>query len=618
MSNSTLIKSLPIVAAAMGKKHGIKVSIRADMNTAATDGKNIYLPIIPDTHEALVLARGYIDHESAHIRFTDFTVNMGKGLRKSLINILEDIRIEQRLGRELPGCKINLEELERSFVDNNIYDVVTTKSHPAEILCAHIHHGLRVNVLGNACTAELAENASRVFAEAFPPAIVSGIDDLLKEGDSLRDTAHVADLTDRILAIIKQEQSDSQDEDQQQGDSQPQSDEGEESDDQQQGGSQSQSDEGEEGDDQQQGGSQSQSDQGEEGEDQQQGDSQSQSDEGEEGDDQQQGGSQSQSDQGDDQQQDQKNPDGNDASQQSASKRQMENLKALKDTQDQEIVSETDLGDKIAQMLGDQNFEALSSGSNCGTFPITVPSPGGRSVDPTEAARETNALRTRLNGLVQASKLRRSPPRRVGSRIDTRSLHKLRTLDTRVFRGSEQKVAVNTGVVVLLVQSSSMTRIKRDATKAAMAVALALDTIPGIKLSVCGFRSMPNESRTAYTPVVSPMKLFNQRIDRNSFVPGAEGGTPLTEGLWWASSELLALQSVERRIVITVTDGDPDDASSVRDVVEKMKHASIENHAIGIGVSINRSLFASSCTITDITELPERVFAMLQDMLVVR
>ncbi|NLC22086.1 MAG: hypothetical protein GX771_09290 [Halomonadaceae bacterium] len=577
MSNTTLINALPIVAAALGKKHGIKVSIRPDIDTAATDGKNIYLPILPDTHEALVLARGYIDHESAHIRFTDFTVAFGKGLRKSLINILEDIRIEQRLGRELPGCRINLEELERSFVENNIYDEVTSQSHPAEILCAHIHHGLRVNVLGNSCTQALAQNASNVFEDAFSKNMVDSINELLLEGSSLRDTVHVADLADRILEVIKEDQPENQDDSQ----------------DQQQGGSQSS--QGDDGSDQQQGGSQSS--QGDDGSDQQQGGSQSS--QGDDGGDQQQGGSQS--NQGD---------DGGD--------QKLQNQKALKDTLDQEIVSNTDLGDKIAKMLGDQNFEAQTSGSSSGTFPIIAPppNPGASGIDPSEASRETNALRTRINGLVQASKLKRSPPRRVGSRIDTRSLHKLRTLDTRVFRGREQKVAVNTGVVVLLDQSSSMSNIRRDATKAAMAVALALDTIPGIKLSIAGFHSRPMESRGRYIPAVTPMKLFNQRIDRDSFVPGALGTTPLTEGLWWASSELLALQGVERRIVVTVTDGDPDCKASVSEIIGRMKDAAIENHAIGIGVSIDKNLFSSSCSISNIHELPVQVFAMLQDMLV--
>lgn len=681
MSNKTLIKALPIVAAALGKKHGIKVSIRSDITTAATDGKTIFLPVLPETDEALVLARGFIDHESAHIRFTNFKVNMGKGLKKSLINILEDIRIEQRLGRELPGCRINLEALEKAFVDGGVYNRVTEQSHPAEILCARVHHCLRVGVLQNLCTSDLATNAMQVFAKAFPPVMVDKIDELLEEADNLRDTEHVCDLTDRILKVIAEESPPQESPEQ----CKDETEEGDEGDEGEKG--ESQSEDGSEGEEQAednssdaQGQSDSENDDqegkgSEEDEtDDQGGNTENQTDDDQESDTDGQGsnsdgegeedqedetdgaggnaGDQTDDDQGnepsnqgdqtdgdgeddrsgdtdstsgntgeqtDDDQNDNTNDDESDrgdSTDQGDAEQQEKNRQQLLESMGDEVVESTDLGDKIAKILGDLNYEAQLHGSNSGTFPIIQETRRGVGLDPSEASRETNALRTRLNGLIQASKLKRSPPRRVGNRIDTRSLHKLRTLDTRVFRGSEQKVAVNTAVAVLIDQSSSMSSIRRDATKAAMAVALALEAIPGVKLTVAGFSSVLNERRDRYIPAVRPMKLFSQRIDKQSFVPVAEGGTPTAEALWWAASELLQ-QNVDRRIVITVTDGAPDDQRRVKELVGKMKHASIENNAIGIGVQISPDLFPSNCTISDISELPERVFAMLQNMLVV-
>ena len=101
--------TLPLVAKALGEKYDIQVQISGDQ--AYTNGKIINLPSMPDSKEAALLARGYIDHESAHIRFTDFSVKCGNPMLKCLTNILEDIRIEKMMGAKYPGCRSNLKDL---------------------------------------------------------------------------------------------------------------------------------------------------------------------------------------------------------------------------------------------------------------------------------------------------------------------------------------------------------------------------------------------------------------------------------------------------------------------------------------------------------------------------
>lgn len=643
MSNAIMMKALPIVAAALGKKHGVNVVIREGASTASTDGKTIYLPVLPDTPLSLVLARGFIDHECAHVRYTDFTVNLGRGLKHTLINVLEDVRIEQQLGRELPGCKINLAALEKAFIETDMYDVVSSKSHPAEILVARIHHCLRVEILNNECTTDLANNAKAMFYKTFPAAMTREIDDLLLEAKALRDTQHVADLADRILAVIQKDQpqqpsppSQKQDGDEGSSESDKQESQGSSSKEKQdESGKQ---DEGESSDDT--GGNSGKSEEkGEASSDGSQSDEDASDDESDgsanfsqsnkgsaQSDDSANAEKSSESSEADQGKKDQSESNGNstpiqkgeEVSSNSSTDKKLENQKELKESMDQEIVKSSDLGDKIAQALSGLSLMAHHSGDTAGTMPSVGKPLNGRPIITSEAARETTALRTRLFGLIQASKLKRTPPRRHGTRIDTGSLHKLRTGDTRVFRSSEMRQGINTGVVILLDQSSSMAHMMKDATKAAMAVAIALDTIPGVKLAVAGFGSERNVHTCCWDPVVRPMKLFSQRLDRNGFTPAAEGGTPIAESLWWASSELLGLQSVQRRIVITITDGQPQNPNAVKELVERMKHASIENTAIGIGIGISPDLFPNNCSISDISELPDQVFRMLQDMLVER
>ncbi len=111
-----LNKALPMVASVLGKKYGVQVEIGG--NTACTDGKVIRLPTLPLESDSVLinLVRSYLDHESAHIRETDFSVLRGKDLSpliKNIWNIFEDWRVENKLAKCFPGCRTNLHWLIR-------------------------------------------------------------------------------------------------------------------------------------------------------------------------------------------------------------------------------------------------------------------------------------------------------------------------------------------------------------------------------------------------------------------------------------------------------------------------------------------------------------------------
>ena len=69
---NTLRNALPIVAAALGRKFGVEVGVGG--HDACTDGKRIQIPDVPDDPASRDLAWGYLAHESAHVRNTDFAV----------------------------------------------------------------------------------------------------------------------------------------------------------------------------------------------------------------------------------------------------------------------------------------------------------------------------------------------------------------------------------------------------------------------------------------------------------------------------------------------------------------------------------------------------------------
>lgn len=111
-NQKAILNSLPLLATVLGKKYGVKVIIEGDQ--ACTDGKTIYLPALPNQADDVLLGllRGYCDHESAHIRATDFDVLKApklSPLAKHITNIFEDWRVENELAKYYPGSRKNFD-----------------------------------------------------------------------------------------------------------------------------------------------------------------------------------------------------------------------------------------------------------------------------------------------------------------------------------------------------------------------------------------------------------------------------------------------------------------------------------------------------------------------------
>lgn len=99
-------------------QQGITAYVRADR-----DGRPVLvnLPYMPDnaTEELIDAIQGFLDHEVAHILFTEFPV-MGEAHAAgcdSLYNILEDSRIEKLMGKRFQGSTSNLANTARFFLD---------------------------------------------------------------------------------------------------------------------------------------------------------------------------------------------------------------------------------------------------------------------------------------------------------------------------------------------------------------------------------------------------------------------------------------------------------------------------------------------------------------------
>lgn len=107
-----IMSCLPLLACILGKQYNITVEIGGTQ--AYTDGRTIHIPALKmDTDDIFIkMTRSYLDHEAAHIRYTDFQLLQQANLRRlqfHLFNIIEDWRVETLLGRHFPGCRKNFD-----------------------------------------------------------------------------------------------------------------------------------------------------------------------------------------------------------------------------------------------------------------------------------------------------------------------------------------------------------------------------------------------------------------------------------------------------------------------------------------------------------------------------
>ena len=219
-------------------------------------------------------------------------------------------------------------------------------------------------------------------------------------------------------------------------------------------------------------------------------------------------------------------------------------------------------------------------------------------------------------GLVQSEKRNGSRTTRSGNRIQSTRLTRARLGDTRIFKKRVEKQAVNTAVHLLVDMSYSM-RFPLEggavpykvANEASLAIATALEGIHGVNPAVTYFRGHGT------SPVISAIK-HGQCVANNTekFRCLPDGTTPMAEAVWYAGFELLQ-QREEKKLVVVVTDGEPDSDVAMMDVVARCEASGIELIGIGIGSDSIKSFVKKSTVISRVEDLPKTLFTLIGDSL---
>ena len=171
---NTIDNALPIVAAAYGRKFGVQVQVGG--TRASTIGKIIRIPEIDDSPDAKTLAWGYLTHEAAHVRHTDFDAFDATGrqgpLVKYLLNVLEDVRIEAATIRTYPGTATTLWAVEAFLIREGHTRPALETDRLVQVMAGFVYTHCRRRVLRWDGLDAMAQHNERMLRQTFPPTFV--------------------------------------------------------------------------------------------------------------------------------------------------------------------------------------------------------------------------------------------------------------------------------------------------------------------------------------------------------------------------------------------------------------------------------------------------------------
>ena len=549
--NHPLKNALPIVAAAYGEKFGVKVLIQGQ--DAFTDGERIVIPTAnTDDPHYQQIAWGYLAHEAAHIRHTNFDMVQkasSKPIRKALLNIIEDVRIENELAKDYPGTRRSISQVIEYMVDTQQM-CVPEQLEPASNLQAWLLFRLRCHFLGQKALTPLYQAVDERVRQLFPAAAMSRLSAMLTAVPSLASTGEVLKLVDAIVAMLEEESRPPQDE----SDADSGNDIGQDSSNDSNSSSDSQTPET---------GSSATGDAAETG--------------------------------------DSDNSD------------QADNLRQALEASAAQF--EPDTFAQVAEVLSEQ------AEGHQGVTPLSLPQAEqamlGDEAILTLSASESAQIRARLRGMVQSSQDNRNHVKRHGLRVATHRLAASQAGESRLFIQRQPRIAPNAAVHLLVDISGSMGKPIGEgnrkyfhvANEAALALAMALEGIPGVVPAVSYFPGIHQEVSIALLPKQSV------RHRAACFDQKPRGCTPMAQAMWFAANSLLA-QKQKRKLMIVLTDGDPDDWAATHDIVDRCRRSGFELLGIGIQTRSVERFFPQSIVINDVKDLKRELFEVTQQLLI--
>lgn len=607
------LASLPFTAAGLvGRK--VKVIFKQGESTASTNGQVITLPALPlpssekdiaAAEELRTIALGYIHHEAGHCITTDFAAGIEwrkeAPINHALFNILEDPREERYHIACWPGARKPLDDLPEILRKRDgAFPVLTKDMPPSTVLTSYTLYYARARVRKQKWFEALVAESRPAAVEVLGEGVIGRLEGLIEiEGPAMRDSNDTIELAKRVRSMLEDEAQDPPTD-------QTAPDDGENSDDTESSSNDQAADDGKTGEDAP---GADDSDEANSGDDSSRSDGDDTSDEGSDANDNGDAESDSSGDGDDDSDAGASAAAGGDHRPSDAQREAIRNALADQDAANMA----KDLGDEIQDALKSaiQEIDPTGYGEKAESSEVDIAEalgvvppeymPNG-SFSPVKGLVTSGQLRAVLRERFRTLTTAKHDESRRGSRLNQRRVHRLSTGDARVFIRTTDRRELDTAVFLLADVSGSMSTENRIgiASDAMLCTAAALTGLPGVKVAAGTF------------PGLFPVLKFGENPLTNTprFGLPCFGTTPMAEGLRWATS-VLSTRSEARKILLVMTDGEPDNRGTASTAIQAAEAIGIEVMAIGIKHSGVETLFSDSVVITDLPELPRAMMSML-------
>ena len=691
MCNITKVKKIAkVINTLVTSKFGVVVTVGG--STAYSAGGRINIPFGDFSDPKFMrMCHGFIDHETGHEAETKHELMAQMRARYqdfggSILNALEDARMELKQAQRFPGAKINLENLWKDMIELQQIINPFEMAEIGRVVFSYVNNTARKLVCGyaNNYSAEgyeiLAQNLGKPFADQLT--------NLIAQAVQAKSTDDVFNISCAICELLKQEQTkpqsndtsdsdtddESEDDSEGTGDAESESDTDDESEDDSEGTGDAESEsgtddesqddsegtgdaEGESGTDDESeddsegtGDAESESDTDDESEDDSEGtgDAESESGTDDESQDDSEGTDDAEGESGtDDESEDDSEGTGDAESESGTDDESQDDSEGTDDaegesgtddeseddsegTDDAEGESGTDdeseddsegtddaegesgaddesegdsegtvdakssrnlSGDvtdieyqdyhqQVAELLSEMAIDDQDEVAEFSGYDIDVTSEPFKKSAPVEGWK---ALSSKFARTLQRVIIDNSESLKMGAnsgrKLMDRSIAQIPAGKKNVFEFKEENEAPVSSVELLVDASGSMDGRKMiEANKTALAFAKAFQRMGiDIEVNYFGVYDYERNKNTIYQA-----KRFGERLKPENFSVGASGSTPTHDALFFGLTRIVNQQS-DNKIIIVVTDGQPDESSFLVDTVEMTKNTGVKIVPIGLG-----------------------------------
>lgn len=624
MKNELLKDSLPLIAAGLGDKLGVRVTVSG--NQASTTGDTINIPAFNITSkEEKDAVLGFMSHEAAHIKFDSWDgidySDLLVPVRKHFWNIFEDLRIEQAMIDSMVGTKKWIDQIWLNRQKEGKRKPITEDAEPISIICDLLLFHCRVKYRKQAHLQPYYDAAEDAFigkvSWKLHTKLIALLDSKLPSLNSSVDAMNLAKEVETLLQQHEEEEPEQEEETPPEPESSEPDNSEEEADssedDAESSNGEADSD-GEEEDSEADSGNESSTEAGEE-----------------ESNGNVSGNEEADAEECDESSEDnQAQPNQSVSGQPSPSKEDVEAaIQAMLNASEEDIEDEMDAFIASMETLAKANSSKSKEVSVPQACDAEAPFKGAGQYRLYRCKQTSNQLSATLQGVVQQHLMVRSRTATSGNRLNSKVLYRGATGDPRLFKTKQKKKEVDSIVEIALDNSGSMVNqttsdgktLLTVAKDAQMALALALEKIQGVNITASAF---PTEGQRFEVFELlkeneSPSRVLADRLET---LRGNGYHTPSATAMWHCVKTVMQSRK-KRKVILFITDGFPneDEEQPLTDLVKKAEKNGVIVIGIAIGEIANyqhqfKKHFNNALFINDMSELKKQMFDIARQVIV--